>query len=330
MISIILSTEITVHLCPMKSIFLALIIFTGFQLQALAQCNCSGSGFGMGIFDQGAGFLQNEQSLSAQLTYESRYFAPHAESGHEHHHSTDTTESTGSEINNMNLANLSLVFQPHERWLILLQMPYLNAQTNLGAHSGNGDLSLVTGYGLLNHENHKLFLLAGMELPTGKVLPLSENPAAQFGSGGLDATMGLTYGLNFGQWSLQSNAVYKRTGKNKNFDNTGNISQFNLTALYDILPSTSSCRDDSVSAVRESISWKMGLTGNFEQYGIQTQNNSRIALSGGTVVWSGITSVFNFKKFSFPLLVSIPVMQDWKGDSQKSTFRWRAGISYSF
>jgi hypothetical protein len=94
----------------MKTITILFSLLLAFVLKTNAQCNCSGSGFGMGLFDQGAGFLQKKQALLIQLTHESRNFAPHSSNGHSHEQSAIQPEE--AEISKLNTANLALVFQP--------------------------------------------------------------------------------------------------------------------------------------------------------------------------------------------------------------------------
>jgi hypothetical protein len=298
---------------------------------AFSQCNCSGSSYGTGIFDQGGGFLNENQAFSAQFSYESRFFSPHEhEDGHHHVHTSDTTAIEEADIANLTSTNVALIYQPSSKWLFLVQIPYLRAASNLGVNAGNGDLSLLVGYGIIQKEKHKVFLLAGMENPTGKVMAMNENPVVQYGSGGFDPMLGISYGTISKRWRVLSNFLYKHTAKNHHGDNMGKTIQTNVSGLYALIPSVPKCNNDSVSELRKNISWNAGITVNWEHYGMQIQDNMNIALSGGDLCWAGVSSILNYKKFTLPVLVSIPFYQHWQAENQLANLRWRVGLGYTF
>jgi hypothetical protein len=312
---------------------LVLTVLVLYSLLGYTQCNCSGTSYGTGIFDQGAGILHGKHVFSAQVNFESRMFAPREQASHDHHahdHGSDTNLVEEAEMRKMFSANIGLVYQLSKRWMFMAQIPYLHAYSSLGNKSGNGDLSFLAGYGILNNDKHRLFLLAGVESPTGKVLPFNDNPVTQFGSGAFDPMGGLAFGFMRNNWSLQGSLLHKRTTKNQNNDNIGATSQVNATGMYAIIPEISSCNNDSVSTCRKNVSWNAGITINLEHYGKQTQNNVLDASSGGALFWAGFSSVFVYKKISLPILVSTPVFQQWNAENQATTFRWRIGLCCSF
>ena len=296
-----------------------------------AQCHCAGSSYGTGIFDQGGGFLNDNQSLSLQSSFESRLFSPHEhEDGHHHVHGSDTAASEEADIQNLTSTNLALIYQPTSKWLFLVQIPYLRAASNLGIRTGNGDLSLLAGYGIVRKPQHKVFLLAGLETPTGKVMSMNDNPVVQYGSGAFDPMAGISYGFFTKRWQVLSNFLYKHTGKNQHGDNLGKTIQTNASLMFALIPALATCSNDSASAFRKNISWHMGLTANWEHYGSQTQDNMNIALSGGNLGWAGWSSLFCYKRFNLPLMVSLPIYQHWKAENQLAKLRWRLGIGYAF
>jgi hypothetical protein len=298
---------------------------------AFSQCNCSGSSYGTGIFDQGGGFLNENQAFSVQFSYESRFFSPHEhEDGHHHVHNSNTANTNEADIKNLTSTNVALIYQPTSKWLFLVQVPYLRAASNLGINAGNGDLSFLAGYGIVRKKNHKVFLLAGLETPTGKVMAMTDNPVIQYGSGAFDALAGISYGMIHKRWWILSNFLYKNTAKNHHGDNMGKTMQTNLSGMFALIPSVAKCNNDSVSEFRKNISWNAGITANWEHYGMQIQDNMNIALSGGNLCWAGVSSILSYKKFTLPVLVSLPFYQHWKAENQLAKLRWRVGLGFAF
>ncbi|MEZ4943770.1 MAG: hypothetical protein R3D58_23075 [Saprospiraceae bacterium] len=138
-------------------------------------------------------------------------------------------------------------FYPARRLQVLAVLPYNHFTKELNAEplvrQGIGDAVLLANYNFLEKTwganagwRHALYLGGGVKLPTGKFDPeLIErniNPNLQPGTGALDWLASGTYTLRFNNWGLNTNALFRMSGKNSAQFQFGNRLNLNGRLFY--------------------------------------------------------------------------------------------------
>jgi hypothetical protein len=210
-------------------------------------------------------------------------------------------------------------------------VPYVFLHTATGNDSGFGDLVLLSTFNVVNKNNYSLALQAGLEFPTGTQKNSAfDNTTVVVGSGSYDPMAGIIFAKRWNKYTLQANALYKHTTKGFHDNYYGSIAIQNISLNYRILGSNASC---DVKAVKETaittttnLSWAVfgGYYGewldNIKEEDVVDEN------SGYYLGYATLGNAISYKTWSFPLTLSLPVIQNMNGDQNEGGFRIRLGI----
>ena len=221
-------------------------------------------------------------------------------------------------------------------------VPYVFLHTDTGNDNGIGDLVLLGTFNVLNKNNFSLALQAGVELPTGIQKSANfDNTTVVVGSGSYDPMAGIIVSKRWDKLTLQANGLYKKTTKGFQDNYYSSISIQNLSLSYRIIGENMLCptmaADDATDKATEkpkeavsNIGWAVfgGYYG--EWLGKTKEDGEYDNDSGYYLGYATLGNAFSYKKWSFPLTVSLPVIQNMNGEQNTGGFRMRLGIIKSF
>jgi len=225
-------------------------------------------------------------------------------------------------------------------------VPYVFLNTPTGNDSGLGDLMVMGTFEVWNKNNFSVALQAGVELPTGiQKNGTFDNETVVVGSGSFDPMAGVIFSKRWDDFTFQANGLYKQTTKGFQGNYYGSIAIQNLSLGYGIRKGSSSCaamasepHEDHTAATTESketssagaLGWSIfgGYYGEWldelKEDDITDEN------SGYYMGFATLGNTLSYKGWSFPLTVSLPVVQNMNGDQSAGGFRLRLGIIKSF
>lgn len=166
---------------------------------------------------------------------------------------------------------------------------------SLGDSEGFGDINLYALYQLSNTDFGKTALVVGVKTPTGNT---HQKDAAgqnlevelQPGSGSWDPFLGASWSTTLGNWSVDSNILYKLSTEGADHTELGDIANYNLAlstplSIHDHSSHQHSHNDDNLSP----LSLVMEING--EWTGKTEINGKKSVNSGGHIVYfsPGIT-----------------------------------------
>lgn len=217
-------------------------------------------------------------------------------------------------------------------------LPYVFLHTDNGSDNGLGDLSLLGTFNVFSKNNFSVALQAGVELPTGiQKSARFDNTTVVVGSGSYDPMAGIIISKRWNRISLQGNGLYKHTTNGFQGNYYGSISIQSLTLNYKLIEGAASCslmpKEKTVSTepTKESnLGWSVygGYYGewldNLKEDNVVDEN------SGYYMGYLTLGNAISYKKWSFPLTLSLPIIQNMNGDQNNGGFRIRLGIIKAF
>ena len=217
-------------------------------------------------------------------------------------------------------------------------VPYVFLHTNTGNDNGIGDLVLLGTFNLYAKNNFSIALQAGLELPTGIQKSANfDNTTVIVGSGSYDPMAGIIASKRWNNLTLQGNALYKKTTKGFQDNYYSSIAIQNISLSYRIIGENRLCpvmkeekATDKTKEPLSNIGWAAfgGYYGEWlgksKEDGV-TDNNSGYYLGYAT-----LGNTISYKKWSFPLTLSLPVIQNMNGEQNTGGFRLRLGIIKTF
>jgi hypothetical protein len=221
------------------------------------------------------------------------------------------------------------------KWQVLAFVPYsINHQvsdegtTNL---SGLGDAALLVNYNVFGKVSktkdkkritQELWLGAGIKLPTGKfeIDPNDQDVASianrQLGTGSTDILFNAMYNVRISKVGINTTLNYKANTTNSADYRFGN--KFAATSfVYYALP--------TAHAV---ISPNVGLL--YEHTAESELQNSKIDLTGGTLLRGSVGAEVGFSRMSVGFNVQLPVAQNFAENQTKEKVKGMVHVSFAF
>lgn len=201
-----------------------------------------------------------------------------------------------------------------------------NGTTNI---SGLGDISVLLNYKLWsknssgNNKNpaQELWIGGGLKLPTGhfEIEPGDPDLASvaniQRGSGSSDLLLNLMYNLRAGNWGFTANTAYKINSQNRADYRFGNKFSFNSFVYR------------SFTSGNHFVSPNLGFL--YENSRPSRLDNSKIDLTGGSLLLGSAGIEFGFPKIALGLNIQAPVHQDFAEGQTKCRVRGMAHITFA-
>lgn len=298
--------------------------------QAYTQCACcagAGTGSSNGDYNNGILTLKKKQFIIEGLAdYRT------IQDGSSHHESSDTTAEEETPLKSLLISSLGIRYGVTDRITISALLPYAFLYTDNGNDRGIGDLILLATASIYQKNNFNLALQAGAELPTGIQKGANfDNTTVVVGSGSVDPMVGVLFSKRWENIALQGNAIYKHT--TIGFDNTnyGSLSVQNISLSYRLKGEDNICSGDSTNHEGHSdFGWTIfgGYYGEWldkiREEGTADPN------SGYYMGFATLGTNLSYKKWSFPLTVSLPIIQHVNGDQNNGGYRIRVGVVKAF
>jgi hypothetical protein len=247
-----------------------------------------------------------------------------------------------SPLKSMLLTSVGLRYGLTKNITLSALLPYVFLYTPTGNDSGLGDLSLMGTFNILHKNNFSMALQAGIELPTGiQKNGTFDNGTIVVGSGSYDPMVGAIFAKSWNNFTLQANGLYKYTTKGFKDNYYGSILAQNLSLSYKIRQGTSFCpamttddKEKTANGKGETSSNNIGWAVFGGYYGEWLdhikENNIVDENSGYYMGFMTLGNNISYKKWSFPLTLSLPIIQKMNGNQSDGGFRLRLGIIKSF
>ena len=217
-------------------------------------------------------------------------------------------------------------------------VPYVFLNTNTGNDNGLGDLVLLGTFNVFNKNDFSVALQAGVEVPTGTQKSASfDNTTVVVGSGSYDPMAGIIVAKRWDKLTLQANALYKKTTKGFQDNYYSSIAIQNLSLSYRLIGENAICAmekehkaDDKSKQEVSNIGWAI-FGGYYGEWLDKVKEDGVLDNDSGYYMgYATVGNTISYKKWSFPLTVSLPVIQNMNGEQNTGGFRLRLGIIKSF
>lgn len=308
------------------SIFIVTLIVT---TQAYSQCACcAGAGTGSSSGDYNNGILTLKKK---QFVIEGYADYRTIKDGKGHNEPTDTIKEE-TPLKSMLISSLGFRYGITDKITVSALLPYAFLHTGNGNDNGIGDLILLGTFNVYSKNNFNLGLQAGVELPTGIQKGSNfDNTTVVVGSGSFDPMAGILFSKNWNMLTLQGNALYKHTTTGFEKTNFGSLSVQNLSLAYRLKGERSVCSADSTNHKgHTNFGWTV-FGGYYGEWLSSIKNKDGVDENTGYYLgYATLGTSLSYKKWSFPLTVSLPVIQQMNGDQNDAGFRLRVGIIKSF
>ena len=306
----------------MKFKFICLTLLLA-SIHSFGQCACcAGAGIGSSNGDYNNGILTLPKNKIVLEAYSD--FRP-IKNG-------NTPEGEERLLTKMQIHSLGIRYGVSNKMTLSVLLPYVNLFTKNGSDSGFGDIILLGTYNLYKTNNLNFAIQAGMELPTGVQKSSSfDNTTIIVGSGSYDPMGGFLFSKNWDKLSLSGNVLYKHTTSGFQNNYYGSLSVQNLSLTYKLKGDKSICSSDEKDKKPTSnigITTFIGYSG--EWLDKLKEDNIVDDDSGHYLGLANIGGNLIYKKWAFPITVSIPVISQMNGLQNDFGIRFRAGIIRAF
>lgn len=307
-----------------QQLTLILIIISAFiTTKSFSQCACcAGAGVGSSNGDYNNGILTlPKKMIIAEIYADYRTIK-------------DGNAPEGDEklLQNMFISSIGLRYGITNKITVSALLPYVSLYTNSGNDNGFGDLILMSTFNVYSVNNFNLALQAGIELPTGiRKNSNFDNSTVVVGSGSYDPIFGIAFSKRWNKITLQGNGVYKYTTKGFENNYYGSLSTQNLILSYRIKGENNFCSTDTI-AKKETSKLGVNIFGGYYGEWLDKLKEDDIIdeNSGHYLGFATLGTNLFYKKWAFPLTVSIPVINNMNGKQNDAGYRLRIGIIKSF
>lgn len=231
-------------------------------------------------------------------------------------------------LENMFIGSLGVRYGMTNKITISALIPYVFLHTNSGNDNGLGDLDLMGTFNIYSRNNFNFAFQAGIELPTGIQKDSNfDNTTVVVGSGSYDPMAGILFSKHWDKMTLIGNGLYKYTTAGFQGNYYGSIAIQNLALSYKIkaggrLHSMKVKEEEEIS----NFGWNIfgGYYGEWldklKEDGVVDEN------SGYYLGFANLGTTISYKKWSFPLTISAPIINEMNGTQNDSGYRFRIGI----
>ncbi|MBC7438553.1 MAG: hypothetical protein H7250_01015 [Flavobacterium sp.] len=232
-------------------------------------------------------------------------------------------------LENMFISSLGIRYGVTDKITISVLIPYLFLRTNSGNDAGLGDLDLMGTFNIYSKNKFNFAIQAGIEIPTGIQKDSNfDNTTVVVGSGSYDPMAGILFSKHWDKMTFIGNGLYKYTTNGFQANYYGSIAIQNLALSYKIkaggrLHAMESTEEEEAVS---NFGWNIfgGYYGewldNIKEEGIVDEN------SGYYLGFANLGTTLSYKKWSFPLTISIPIINEMNGTQNDSGYRFRVGI----
>jgi hypothetical protein len=291
------------------------------------QCACCGSSSNLSAGEiTPTAYALNKKQWLAELYSDFRSF-----NGSGNMEFSDHKINNALNIKNIVIAGMGLRYGISNKAALVIQQPYIFINATGTGREAFGDLLSLINYKAFSRSNFIIGLQAGMEWPTGQYIVSGSGNSISTGSGSYDPVGGFNIIKAFKRSNIRANAFFKYTTQGFNQTNFGDFFGHQLGYSYFILDPKASCTPDSISAnknTKASLCANIQLSGEWSQ--AQTKDHGLVPNTGSYVGLIGIGATLGFKGFSVPVMVSVPVYQQFYGEQNMNTFRIRIGLTKTF
>lgn len=309
-------------------LFVVVLIST---TQGYSQCACcAGVGVGSSNGDYNNGILTLPKKMLVAETYGD--YRSIQNGIQQHTHGADTTTGGEAILNSMFIQSLGLRYGISNRFTISTLIPYVLLHTEKGNDKGLGDLILIGTFNLYYKNNLNIVLQSGIELPIGIQKNSNfDNTTVIIGSGSYDPIFGISLSKKWDKFMLQGSGLYKQTTNGFQGNYYGSLSVQNLSLSYRIAGENEVCSIDTLitnSKVKLGVSAFGGYYGEWldklKEDGIIDEN------SGHYLGFVTFGTNLSYKRWAFPLTVSLPIINQMNGEQNNAGLRVRLGVIKSF
>ncbi len=303
----------------MKKLFIAIIACTFFftTTNACEICGCGVGSYYIGILPQFkhhfVGIRYHVSSFNTRLNDDISQF------------SKDRYQST----------ELWAGWNVSKRFQLLTMVPYnfnhQNSDEGISDQKGISDVLLIGNYKLWDHSNtsnngnavqQQLWIGGGVKIPTGKFEIEKSDPDLasmanmQIGSGSTDFLANLMYNVRISQWGINTAVSYKMNTANKDDFKFGNKFSANSFLFY------------TLQANSVTINPNIGLL--FENSAASKLDNTKIDLTGGSLLLASAGIEFGVKKIAFGFNAQLPTAQNFADGQTKTKIKGMAHVTFAF
>lgn len=223
-----------------------------------------------------------------------------------------------------------------DRITVSASIPYVFLHTNSGNDNGLGDLMVMGTFNVYSRQGINLALQGGVELPTGIQKGSNfDNTTVVVGSGSYDPLIGLLFSK---QWenniAIQGNGFFKYTTNGFRGNYYGNISVHNLSVSYKIKEQTKEVSNASADSQYEvvKVNYRWTIFGGYYGEWLDKIREENVVDedSGYYLGFTNLGANFNYGKWSFPVMLSTPVVQAVNGNQNDAGIRLKVGLIRSF
>ncbi len=308
-----------------------IIIFCSTDL--FGQCSCSaGTSVGLSNGDYNSGVFNLPKRKFAIEGYGDYRTFINVKEEHEHDMGTMNSSEMIEEthLKSIFISSLGMKFGITNRITVSALIPYAFLKTDKENSRALGDLAVLGTFGLYSKNDFNIALSPGVELTTKKRKdPSFENTTVAVSSGSIDPMLGISASKKWNKIILQVNTIGKYTTRGFDKTNYGSVNVHNVAVSYLVKNKLSNCSSDSLmpdKGLKLSVfgGYYGEWLGQINKEGIKNQN------TGYYLGFATIGSNLTFNGFSIPLTLSIPIIQDIRGEQARSGYRIRLGFVKTF
>ena len=301
-----------------------MVFFVAFcaTVQTYSQCACCAA--------SGASASSNDYN-NGILTLQKNQWAIEAYGDYRTIKNGNAPEEDEKLLENMFMSSLGIRYGVTDKITISVLIPYVFLRTNSGNDAGLGDLDLMGTFNIYSKNKFNFAIQAGIEIPTGIQKDSNfDNTTVVVGSGSYDPMAGILFSKHWDKMTLIGNALYKYTTTGFQDNYYGSIAIQNLALNYKIKAGGRlSAIDEKDEKEMSNFGWSVfgGYYGewldNLKEENVVDED------SGYYLGFANLGTTLSYKKWSFPLTLSLPIINDMNGTQNDSGYRFRIGIIHS-
>lgn len=240
----------------------------------------------------------------------------------------DAVEEDEKLLENMFIASLGARYGITNKFTVSALLPYVKLETNSGNDNGLGDLMLIGTYNIYNKKGLSFAAQAGVELPTGIQKESNfDNTTVVVGSGSIDPMAGIVFSKSWTKMVLQGNALYKFTTSGFQDNYYGSLTVHNLTLSYKLLEGSAFCATDVEETKVDSNVGVTIFAGYYGEWLDKIKEDDVVDEDSGYYMgFANLGTNLSYKKWSFPLTLSLPIVEEMNGNQNAAGYRMRVGI----
>ncbi|MCK6607659.1 MAG: transporter [Flavobacterium sp.] len=314
-------------------ILLITILFSVTYANSQCAC-CAGAATGSsGNFNNNNGLLTLEKR---QLVLEDYVEYRNINIKSQHIEEARIEEDEETPLKSIFVNSLGVRYGITDKITIAASLPYVFLHTDSGNDNGLGDLMVIGTFNAYSENNFNIALQGGLELPTGIQKGSNfDNTTVVVGSGSFDPMVGLLFSK---QWenniALQGNGTFKYTTNGFKGNYYGNISIQNVTFSYRIKEMKKKAdlisNDTQYKIIETNYRWTV-FGGYYGEWLDKIREDGIVDEDSGYYLgFLNLGTNFNSDSWSFPLTLSLPIIQDMNGEQNDAGIRLRIGVVKSF